>query len=212
LTREEAHIYYHRHPLKYVEYGKVFPHCDDDNWLLTAYRWLGHYCGYCPQVWLSRGNQRMTGYRNSFFGKAPKRNETDGIMFCFDLIRGFPVDYEFWCGCFLNTAINMPDASPAEISGKVAVRLDESVQDLRDEDAEGHAAGKYPLESAWEKFRPDFDAFLKGYVFVERDQIVVPSLNLKAAKKVVCRDERQKKTLRRMGFIEDRIEIRNTPR
>ena len=58
----------------------------------------------------------------------------------------------------------------------------------------------------------DFDAFLKDYVFVDRDQVVVPSLNLKPAKVVICRDERQKKALRRMGFIEDRITIRNTRR
>jgi hypothetical protein len=30
-------------------------------------------------------------------------------------------------------------------------------------------------------------------VFIEKDQVVVPSLNLKAAKKIICRDEKQKK-------------------
>jgi hypothetical protein len=49
-------------------------------------------------------------------------------------------------------------------------------------------------------------------VFVERDQFVVPSLNLKTARRILCRNERQKKALRRMGFIEDRIEVRNMPR
>jgi len=40
----------------------------------------------------------------------------------------------------------------------------------------------------------------------------VPSLNLKTAKRIICRNERQKKALRKKGFIEDRIEIRNMPR
>ena len=44
----------------------------------------------------------------------------------------------------------------------------------------------------WEKSR-DLNDYLHQYVFVERDQVVVPSLNLKAAKKVICRNEQQKK-------------------
>jgi hypothetical protein len=205
-------MYYHCRPLKYVEYGKVLPHTDEDDFLLPAYRWLGHYCGFCPQMWLSRGDIGMTGYRNMLFGRGPKEEKKDNILFGFDIIRGFPIDYEFWCGHFLNDAINMPNASPAEINRKVAVWLDRYSRELREEDCKGFAAGKYPLEAAWERFRPDFDAFLRGYVFVEHGQVVVPSLNLKSAKKVVCRNEKQKKALRRLGFIEDRIEIRNMPK
>lgn len=208
-------MYYHCRPLKYVEYGKVFPYDDPDRWLFPAYRWLGHYCGYCPQVWLSRGDIGMTGYRQMFTGRGGLRSmgcKKDNVLFCFDIIRGFPIDDRFWCGHFLGDAVNMPNAGVEEMNRNTAVWLDRCVRELRDEDSEGFAAGRYPLEAAWERFRPDFDAFLKAYVFVERDQVVVPALNLKAAKKVVCRDERQKKTLRRMGFIEDRIEIRNTPR
>lgn len=207
-------MYYHCRPLKYVEYGKVFPHEDDENGHFPAYKWLGHYCGYCPQVWLSRGDIGMTGYRGSRRAKPIKtrwtRVQKDDILFGFDIIQGFAVDYEFWCGHFLNDVINKPKASVEEINRVVAAWLNKYVPELREEDDEGFAAGRHPLEVAWERFRPDFDAFLKGYVFVERDQVVVPSLNLKVAKKVLCRDERQKKALRRLGFIEDRIVIRNT--
>jgi len=205
-------MYYHCRPLRHAEHGKVFPYDDPDGWLFPAYRWLGRYCGYCPQVWLSRGDIGMTGYTNRPMGKAPKREEKDAILFGFDVVRGFPIDHTFWCGCLLNTAVNMPAAGVADVSRRVAANLDEDVRELMEDDRQGFESGKYPLWDAWARWRPDFDAFLKAYVFVERDQVVVPSLNLKAAKKVVCRDERQRKALRRMGFIEDRIEIRNLPR
>ena len=54
----------------------------------------------------------------------------------------------------------------------------------------------------------DVQEVLSKHLFVKHDQVVVPSLNLKAAKLIICRNERQKKTLRRMGFIEDRLVIR----
>ena len=44
MTKEDI-MYYHCRPLKFVEYGKVFPHPDSDDLFLPAYRWLGHYCG-----------------------------------------------------------------------------------------------------------------------------------------------------------------------
>ena len=61
----------------------------------------------------------------------------------------------------------------------------------------------------WIKSDKNLDTYLKDYVFKEVDQIVVPTLNLKAAKKIICRNEKQKKKLRKMGFIEDRISIKN---
>ena len=62
---------------------------------------------------------------------------------------------------------------------------------------------------AWDNCKGDLDLFLKKYAFIEKDQVVVPSLNLKSAKQIICRDEKQKKKLRKMGFIEDRIVIKN---
>ena len=54
-----------------------------------------------------------------------------------------------------------------------------------------------------------FSEFLNNRLFIEADQFVLPSLNLKTAKEIVCRNERQKKKLRKLGFFEDRIKIRN---
>jgi hypothetical protein len=205
--------------LKYVVYGKVFPHPDRDNWLLPAYQWLGHYCGYCPQMWLSRGDTYITGARNPVVRKQGKyaclnyrramHMADDSVVFCFDTIIGFPVDYEAWCGLILGTVINTPGACPRKVNQKIAEFLDKIVSDIGNYEpgSFGDPSG-YPLVQAWMKYG-NMDDFLKHYVFVERDQVVVPSLNLKSAKKVVCRNEKQKKALRRMGFIEDRIEIRN---
>lgn len=219
-TDKENPIYYHCRPLKYVEYGKVFPHSDDDNALLPAYKWLGHYCGYCPQLWLSRGNRFITGYREGLAFRAAKgatpayrrkmRDKKDNILFGFDLIQGFPVDYSFWWGCALNVTMNMPKATFEEQNQRMAHIIDSCFKTAKEYYPEEIEMGLRPSDTAWERTR-NFDAYLKAYVFVERDQIVVPSLNLNAAKKVVCRDEKQKKALRRMGFIEDRIEIRNAP-
>jgi len=61
----------------------------------------------------------------------------------------------------------------------------------------------------WNDCDQDFEKFLHKYLFAEVDQVVLPSLNLKAAKKIICRNEKQKKKLLKMGFIEDRVQIKN---
>lgn len=213
-------MYYHCRPLKYVEYGKVLPSPDPDPDLLPAYRWLGHYCGYCPQIWLSRGDINMTGARCVIIPKQMKghaearramRVNMDSVLFRFDLIRGFPVDYDVWWVIVANTFLNMPKAGMDAVNGQIRRRMDEWAEAVLQEHPQELECGRCPAVAAWLKCR-DVGMFLKEHVFVERDQVVVPSLNLKSAKEVICRDERQKKTLRRMGFIEDRITIRKLGR
>ena len=214
---QEDDVYYHCRPLKYVEYGKVLPSPDPDPDLLPAYRWLGHYCGYCPQIWLSRGDISMTGARNLIIPKKVKgypgarrdmRANRDSVLFCFDLIRGFPVDSDVWCVIILYTVMNMPKAGLDAVNRQICINMDEWAEAVLEDDPHELEHGYCPPAAAWLKCR-DISTFLKQHVFVERDQVVVPSLNLKAAKEIICRDERQKKALRRMGFIEDRITIRN---
>ena len=86
----------------------------------------------------------------------------------------------------------------------LAKEMDDSTKAARD----GGYMDEMPWALAWQG-DPDIGRFLDAHLFVEKDQVVVPTLNLKAAKRVVCRNERQKKALRKMGFIEDRIQIRN---
>ena len=51
--------------------------------------------------------------------------------------------------------------------------------------------------------------WMQQFLLSKEDQVVVPKLNLKSAKRIFVRSERQKKQLRKLGFIEDRIEFRN---
>ena len=182
-------MYYHCRELKYVLYAKVFPPPRDslDKDYLPAYQWLGQYCGFSPQIWLSRSTRKITGMRN----------RPDNILFGFENVQGFPVRYDVWCH-LLNPLINgMRDNKPIE------QYLRESLEDALKEDDELDEVLK-----GWQKSR-SLDEFLQRNLFVEHDQVVVPSLNLRSAKKIICRTERQKKTLRKMGFIEDRVEVRN---
>ena len=213
-TREK--MYYHTLPLKYVVYGTIRPHDDPANPHRAAYEWLGHHCGYCPQVWLSRGDISMTGYRYRVnpigISGSEQRAERDSVLFGFDLVHGFPINYEFWWLFVLNAALNLPTVSKTEVDQWLVEKLDWWLAESTSE----HGAALDPVvhrwEIAWREDRPNLTEFLRRHVFVERDQVVVTSLNLKTAKRILCRNERQKKLLRRMGFIEDRIEIRAMPR
>jgi hypothetical protein len=111
----------------------------------------------------------------------------------------------------LNTALNSPPGKD-EIDRWLVDRLDWWLAESTAEHGPALDPVEHRWELAWRQERPNLAEFLRRHVFVERDQVVVPSLNLKTAKRILCRNERQKKQLRRMGFIEDRMEIRAMPR
>src|SRR3989338_2247852 len=82
-------MYQHNRELKYVAYGKVKGNIEGgDLGFQGAYRWLGHYCGFYPQVWLARGQSSITGYK--------EKSGIDVVLFEFDYIKGFDVDYNEW--------------------------------------------------------------------------------------------------------------------
>ena len=204
-------MFYHCRPLKFVKYGKVYPAPAStiESWLLNAYKWLGEYCGYNPQIWLSRSTSSITGFRRNRILKKrknviAKRSEMKEpiAMFGFDVIKGFPVNYEPW-ETIINVLINTQDGFH-EQNKKIIQWMDELVQDYKEMNEKPDGAIK-----AWIENDSSLDKFLKNYLFIEVDQVVVPSLNLKAAKKIICRNEKEKKALRKMGFIEDRIKIKN---
>ena len=87
----------------------------------------------------------------------------------------------------------------------------EAVQEHLDWRASDPHLREEPESLAWRETR-DVRDVLSKHLFVKHDQVVVPNLNLKAAKLIICRDEHQKKALRRMGFIEDRLVIRGPRR
>jgi len=198
-------MYYHCRDLKYVTYGKVFPPpvdvVEEDDWLGPAYRWLGYYCGFFPQVWLARSTSAITGFRASVLrNKSGKKD--DSVLFGFDIIKGFPVAYDVW-EVIMQPLINSKSTKKSDLDTAIVKYLDGIIRDER-------ADGCEPEGEMADWVNSDgLQDFLKKHVFVKHDQVVVPSLNLKVAKKIVCRNEHQKKKLRKMGFIEDRIEIRN---
>lgn len=204
-------MYYHTQKLKYVNYGKIYPAPLGaiDEYFLKPYQWLGKYCGYSPQIWLGRGKTAITGYKSKYKQKGSKysgarRNFEPNVMFTFDIIKGFPVDYDLWCS-ILNPLIGCED--PVR-HGDDAIKksFEEWHNDCKKDNIE-----ITPNSELWKWVSSSsYEDFLNRYLFVENDQVVVPSLNLKAAKQVFCRNEKQVKVLRHMGFINDRIKILNS--
>jgi len=214
-------MYYHCRPIKFVIYGKVEPPppSELDEYFDGPYKWLGHYCGFFPQVWLSRSRQSITGIRNNKRLKKRQNMKRDGgwrkdiktsndsVLFEFDPIKGFPLSYTHW-EYILNPLFNVKGG--IQTQNKAITEFFNSM--LRDYKADNLLYGydePDPVEDDWEKSGCNLEVYLRDYVFKEVDQVVVPTLNLKSAKKVFCRDEKQKKKLRKMGFIEDRVQIQN---
>ena len=206
-------MYYHCRPLKYVEYGKVLPPLvsEYDTWDANMYGWLGHHCGFYPQVWLSRSHSMITGYRNENIMKKRKccsgkrsivREHRDSVLFGFEIIQGFSISYMHW-ELLMNSLLN---ESNFEKQNKSIIKTMESIVSMYEEEIDEKPEGEV-LD--WLNSGCDLNRYLTDYVFKEKDQIVVPSLNLKSAKKIICKNEAQKKKLRKMGFIEDRILIKN---
>lgn len=191
-------MYYHTRPFRYVRYGRVEPPPveDIDSDFMRAYEWLGRYCGFSPQIWLSRSRSAITGFRYRERGGRAPRHLDEHVLFGFEGIRGFPVEYDLWCR-LLGPLVNAPDVDAADRAVSDYLDWVASEPDLRD-------APEALLWAEHRALRPVLDRAL----FIERDQVVLPALNLKTAKTIVCRSDRQKKALRRLGFIEDRIQVR----
>ena len=167
-------MFYHSRKLKYVVYGKIkgFEEKGDD--FLPAYKWLEQYCGYFPQVWLSRSSSSITGMKN----------DSNKILFGFDYIKGFPVDYGQW-------SFILPFLLGQKGSKKI---LEKKVKNAYFEIAK-------ELKADYKEFDGGYENWRDNYLFAETNQIVVPILNLKAAKKIICRNEMQKKELKKIGFL-----------
>ncbi|MBL4847448.1 MAG: hypothetical protein JKY65_18170 [Planctomycetes bacterium] len=193
-------MFWHCRELRHVIYDKVGPAPEEVlcPFLVPAYRWLGHYCGYFPQVWLARSHSRMTGFRSR-----PRKRRDQTALFGFERIQGFPIDYMNW-HLILNASLK--DGQSLE---EMNALIEKSVR-WRSEcggKADALDLPVDPLKRTWRE-TGDLQAVFRKHLFVEHDQVVVPNLNLKAAKEIVVRCERDKKKLRRLGFIEDRIKIR----
>lgn len=197
-------MYYHCRDLKFVEYGKVEPPPKEevDPFILPCYQWLGKYCGYCPQIWLSRSTSGITGFRGTQWGNKGKDINKNSVLFGFDIIKGFHVHYDMWESIM---SVLMNATQYDDIEKELKRYFNDLCRYVKDDDGHGWWQN---FKTEWLK-KSDVDHILRKCLFVEHDQLVVPSLNLKSAKKVICRNEKQKKKLRAMGFINDRIQIMN---
>jgi hypothetical protein len=187
------YMYYHSRDLKYVKYDKVGAYVTDDNWLIPSYKWLGNYCGFFPQIWLSRSSSYITG----------KRFDKNQILLGFEYIKGFPLDYDQWHNVLDGVSCGncLEETDDFEVLEKRMIDYFKKSNEWDDkEKLEGNDRG-FPVRN--------YEDWRDNYLFVENDQVVVPRLNLKVAKEIICRNEKQKKSLRKMGFIEDRIKIMN---
>jgi hypothetical protein len=126
----------------------------------------------------------------------PPDRHRDGLLFGFVSIQGFPLAYDFWCELLI-TLMNSETLDGANNAVQEHLEWRASDPDL----------GVEPVSLTWRETRSVRDVLSK-HLFVKDDQVVVPNLNLKAAKLIICRNEKQKQALRRMGFIEDRLVIR----
>jgi len=203
-------MYYHCRPIKFVEYGTISPPSSYDVYWDRMYKWLGTHCHFYPQIWLSRSRSSLTGYRSQRTIKKSKRIigsrqeakiSNDSVLFGFDIIKGFPVSFDHW-EIIMG---DLCDSDDVKDQNKAIVDSLNSILGYYEEDKEEPE----DVMADWVKSGCDLDVFLKDYLFKEVDQVVVPSLNLKVAKKIICHNEKQKKKLRKMGFIEDRIVIKN---
>jgi len=213
-------MYYHCRPLKYVVYGKVDPPPEEyaDEYFLDLFKWLGCYCGYCPQIWLSRSHNRITGFKRDILLKKSRsimrkrqdaRLKKDSVLFGFENIQGFPVSYDHWEYIMIMFCNNgaFKEKNLKKENEFLTNKINEFIISGK---KEGFGEEDMGVETKnWVASGRNLDVFLKNHLFVEKDQVVVPSLNLKSAKQIICRDEKQKKRLRQMGFIEDRILIKN---
>ena len=180
-------MFYHSRELNHVNYGKVEGFVEEDDWLIPSYKWLGSYCGFYPQVWLSRSSSHITG----------KKFKKDGVLFGFDYIKGFSIDYSQW-EIVINALVDRTNVRSLE---KI---IREYFRETNIEDDKGELKGEDRMFQV-----RDYEDWRDNYLFIENGQVVVPKLNLKSAKEIICNNEKQKRYLRKMGFINNRIKIMN---
>ena len=169
-----------------------------------AYEWLGREVGFAPMIWLSRSQRCLSAFRE----------RKSDVCFGFDIMPGaVPLDYGVWSDIlhtFMRAHSSQVGSPPSsdksrDDDGMLERSFSDFVSYLKTEDS--FPIAREPHWAHWDAHHNLRD-LLDRYLFVLNDQVILPRLNLKSAKEIWVRNDRQKKKLRGMGFIEDRIKVR----
>jgi len=213
-------MYFYKRSIKYVVYDEVYP-LEGDKILFPAYKWLGNYCGYCPQIWLMKGDiisksnivfnikdsKILNKYKNLMQKRSEIKEDNDNIVFEFNSIKGFCVSFQYWEFLLMFLLDNQCpiNESLIDINKFIKKQINEIIRNcfMNNIAIQRFCSGL----QAWHSCLGKIDLFLERYLFAEADQIVVPSLDLRIANRIICKDKEQKEKLCQMGFLENRITI-----
>lgn len=164
--------------LEEISYGWVRGNCKKGSYYETAYKWLAQYSKFFPPIFLSSDQNKLSGYTQT----------CDKILFGFKNLNGFHVKYDEWVRV-VGILINL-DTNNFRL---IDERLMEGLMELS-------KTGEITLDA-----HATLDSYLKSKVFVEHDQFVVGSLDLRKSSVIVCFNEIQKSALVRKGFPASQI-------
>jgi len=173
-------MHFYAGDLEEISYGWIRGHCKKGSYYETAYKWLAQYCKFFPPIFLSSDQNKLSGYTQT----------CDKILFGFKNLNGFPVKYDEWVR-IVGILINLDTNNFRFIDERLVEGLKELAK-----------IGEICLEP-----HTNLDSYLKGKVFVEYDQFVVESLDLRRSCVIVCFNEIQKSALVRKGFQSSQIKI-----
>lgn len=163
-----------------ISYGWVRGSCKKGGYYETAYKWLSQYSKFFPPIFLSSDQNKLSGYDN----------KSNKVLFGFRNLNGFPVKYDEWLR-IVGILINLDTNNFRYIDEK----LMEGLMELS-------KTGEIKIEP-----HVNLDSYLKSKVFVEFDQFVVGSLDLRKSSVIVCYNEIQKTALARKGFPVSQIKV-----
>ena len=173
-------MYFFASDIELIPYGWIRGFCRKGDYYETGFKWLSQYCKFFPPLFVSLDQNKLTGYSH----------QGDKILFGFKEINGFPIKYDEWM-MIVGILINLDTNNFRYIDEKLV----EGLKELQ-------ASGYINLSGC-----ANLDEFLKKRVFVEKDQFVVNSLDLRKSSVIISLSEIQKSSLIRKGFPANSIKV-----
>ncbi len=173
-------MYFYACDLELAPYGWVRGTCRKGDYYETAFKWLSQYCNFFPPLFVSREQDKLTCYSI----------KSDKLLFGFKSINGFPIKYDEWMR-LVGVLVNLDTNNFRLIDEKLVEGLKE-FQSLGEISLSGYA---------------NLDDFLRRRVFVESEQFVVASLDLRKSSIIISHNEIQKNSLVKKGFSPSLIKV-----